>query len=526
MTSVSRSHTQGITTALIYTRVSSDEQAREGLSLDAQLDQGRRYVAQRDGWVIGGEYQDVMTGTRDDRPDYQRMLADVRRLRAEGRRVAVVVARLDRLGRRLLERVARREELKGLGVATHAVREGGEVSDLVANILAVTAQEEVERLSQRVRDVREHIAANGWHPVGWPAWGYRWRDATADERRRGAPAKVLDVNELEATYVREAFERAARGETIRGVTIWLAGLPDAARGGRRMSYPATRRTLMAPVYVARLEGSTLEDPPGNWPPLVDDATWQRVQDQIASHTRLPRQATGRYLLTGFLRCQRCGSRMTGATSKRIPARYRCRASDRGASAPNPRCSEAVTAPKLDVAVLAHVEAVMVDVATNDPSLRARVRKEWQAMQEPAGQDASVAKTIQSLEREAERARERLKRAALLLVDGDIDRAGYEMLRDQAQADLRGAEAELERLRGRKVERVVLPSLDEVLSQVGGWSGVLQGGDTITRRDLLALLVERVEPIRISHGRFEAAITWTPLGQALREVAAKLKAKAA
>src|SRR5438045_9390471 len=91
----------GITTALIYTRVSSDEQAREGVSLDAQLAACRDYAA-RQGWVIGGEFTDVMSGTRDDRPEYQALLGEARRLRGKGRSVAVAVARLDRFGRRLL----------------------------------------------------------------------------------------------------------------------------------------------------------------------------------------------------------------------------------------------------------------------------------------------------------------------------------------------------------------------------------------------------------------------------------------
>src|SRR5918997_5521905 len=94
----------GVTTALIYTRVSSDEQAREGLSLDAQLTACRRYAAER-GWVLGDEYQDVLRGTRDDRPRYQALLAEVRRLRGDGRLAVVTVARLDRFGRRVLERV-------------------------------------------------------------------------------------------------------------------------------------------------------------------------------------------------------------------------------------------------------------------------------------------------------------------------------------------------------------------------------------------------------------------------------------
>ena len=73
--------------ALTYTRVSSEEQAREGVSLDAQLAECRRYAA-RHGWLLGQEFQDVLSGRRDDRPAYQALLAEVRRLRAEGRPVS------------------------------------------------------------------------------------------------------------------------------------------------------------------------------------------------------------------------------------------------------------------------------------------------------------------------------------------------------------------------------------------------------------------------------------------------------
>src|SRR5262245_53953793 len=115
----------GITQALIYTRVSTEDQANEGVSLGAQLAACRQY-AKAYAWMIGAEFQDVLSGKRTDRPAYQALLNEVRRLRAEGRNVVIVVSRLDRFGRRLLEQVQRREELRGLGVAIHAALGGGE----------------------------------------------------------------------------------------------------------------------------------------------------------------------------------------------------------------------------------------------------------------------------------------------------------------------------------------------------------------------------------------------------------------
>src|SRR3954454_15218605 len=198
-------------TALIYTRVSSEEQAREGVSLDAQLTESRHYAAQH-GWMLGQEFQDVLSGKRDDRPAYQALLSDVRRLRAEGRRVVVVVFRLDRLGRRILERVRCREELKALGVPVHSVREGGEVSDLVANILASVAEEETRALGERVAAAKKHLTDNGWVITGQVPWGYRMRPASADERALGSPMTVMEPNPAEVPWVQEAFRRVADGQ--------------------------------------------------------------------------------------------------------------------------------------------------------------------------------------------------------------------------------------------------------------------------------------------------------------------------
>jgi DNA invertase Pin-like site-specific DNA recombinase len=222
--------TVSVVNALIYTRVSKDDQA-DGVSLDAQLAMAREYVAQN-GWAIANEYQDILSGKRDDRAAYQALLADVRQMCAQGRVTAVVVARLDRFGRRVLERVRAREELKALGVSTHSVREGGEVSDLVANILASVAEEESRRLGERVADARRHITGHGWYYPGRIPWGYLHRDATPEERAAGSPRRMLDVDPDTASYVREAFRMVQQGSGLHGVARWIGLLPNAARRAR------------------------------------------------------------------------------------------------------------------------------------------------------------------------------------------------------------------------------------------------------------------------------------------------------
>lgn len=380
--------------ALLYTRVSSDEQEREGVSLPAQLKVCRRYCAET-GWGIEAEYKDVLSGQRDDRPGYQRLLTDVRRLRADGRACVVVVAWLHRFGRRVLERVRCREELKGLGVSTHSVHDGGEVSDLMANILASVAEEEVRQLGERTAAAFRHIQESGWFKGGKTGWGYAMRPATGNERRLGAPKGVLDVHPTSAPYVQDAFRRAAAGETLQAVARWAAGLSAEARQDKALSYAAIRNVLKSPTYIARQpwgDDVAMARPVCRWPALVDDATWQRVKERIGGHAKMPRQASGRHLLTGMIRCPSCGARMGGeAASQRdgkvlYAARYRCKGHLYGAGQADRHCTTTAHMGTVDQAVIVEASRVLAAfAATEDRAFMAALRREWQELQTPPEQ---------------------------------------------------------------------------------------------------------------------------------------------
>jgi site-specific DNA recombinase len=499
-----------ITTALIYTRVSSDEQAREGISLDAQLHECRQYAA-RQGWLLGPEYQDVMSGTRDDRPQYQALLTEVRRLRAEGHRVVVIVAALDRFGRKLLERVRCREELKLLSVATHSVRDGGEVNDLVANVLAAVAQEEVRRLGERVSHAKRHVIAAGWHPGGCLPWGYQLRDATPAERAAGAPRRVAELNPLTAPYALEMFTRVARGESIRAVTRWVLSLPAPLREQRALTYSTVRSSLTTATYIGR----AVDGRSGRWPALVDLTTWAAAQARIADHQHMPKQASGRYLLTGLLRCPRCHQRMNGRLvhggRRRVYLAYYCSQEKNSAC-----CFTAVVTP-INAAVLAEVGMILDTALSADRTLRTTLQREWKALQRPQD-DSADTQARHRLERMAAQARQRLTRAAELYADGALDRAGYELLRDKAYTELGAATAELERLRPAQ-QAAALPPLETVLAALSTWADALHSTDTMPVRDVLGNLIDHVVPIRTGRGRYQVDVAWTPLGAALHEAVA-------
>ena len=369
-----------------YRRLSLAEQKEEGLSFELQAEEVRRYQALR-GWEVGALFEDVESGRHDDRAGYQALLAEAQRQAAGGRRVAITVIRLDRLGRKLLEQVRAREELKGAGVATHSTREGGEVNDLTANVLATVAQNMVDDLSTKIRTTRAAVLERGWLYPGKPPFGYAFRPATPAERALKSPLSVADAHPAEGPLVEEAYRRAASGASVYDVGRWLADVaprPPASAKARaraeakakkattpaaraaRAAYNLARGILSNPVYIRRPQlpargqehvtmaeldpAAVLGQPLGRWPALVDDATWLAVQRLIAS--RRPRAGrtgamapadwaavvaknTEAYPLSPFLVCPVCGGPMHGelqreryATTKGeareyVLRRYRC-----------------------------------------------------------------------------------------------------------------------------------------------------------------------------------------------------------
>jgi site-specific DNA recombinase len=500
-----------VVTALLYTRVSTEDQAQHGLSLDAQLAECRQY-ALRQGWSIGGEYLDVLSGLKDQRHQYQALLQRARDLRAEGQRVAVVVAALDRFGRRVLERVRSREELKKLGVPTHSVREGGEVSDLIANILASVAEEETRRLGERVRATRQHLRAMGWKPPARVAFGYRWRKPTPEEKAAGAPSSVLEIDSETVDVVREMFQRVADGTSIRKTTAWLASLPASARGNRDLAVVVVSWLLRSPVYVARPDegaADVLSRPVGRWPAIVSDDVWARVQRYLASHARFPHQITGRFLLVGYFRCPKCGNRITGHATKNFGTRYECRDTAHGEDV----CRWAISTGTIDRPVLAEVGRLLAGVD------RKTVAEAWKQIARPR---TDTTKQLSALRREVTVAKDRLLRSTQLYVDGAIDAMSYELARDSAHETIAGAEAEITRLQA-ALSQPDLPDMSFVLGRLSDWAAVLEKASIPDKREVLVELVESVDveyegpsPGKRT-GRYHVAVRWTPQAQMLGAV---------
>ena len=517
-----------------YGRVSKEEQHREGVSIPAQLDALSRYSERLPDAIVGVEYVDIESGRKAQRHNYQRMLLDVRAAIASGKRVVIIVWRVDRLGRNLGESIKVWDELEALGVEIHSVTEGGRLTPTHYRMFAWMAQEESDRISARVVFAWEHFERGLWHKPGKVAWGYALRDRTEAERMSGSPKRVLVPHETEAPYVRELWQRYARGESMRSLAIWAAGLPESARGTRNLGFNAIRQALRSPVYVGRLgvyddddPAAVLQRPRGRWEALVSDEGWSRAMLARETAARVPRQASGTYRLTGLLHCYRpgCGARMSGrhkpaqsGYGKHARFEYICNSGKTlGATLAARRCSATVGAVMIEEQVIETVTQVLEYAGRSDAG--AAMAEAWAHLVQDERIDSASGR-IGQLEADRDGLSAEMTGALRKFNRDELSRAEYDELRAELLVKRKEVETELERLRGVVKPRPAPMELGPLLASLAGWSAGLRAPDVGLVREALAMLLRRVRPVRVRRGVYEVELEWTPVGLWLLTVAAE------
>jgi len=146
-----------------YSRVSTDDQ-----STAAQLIELRAVAKQR-GWNVLGEFEDVISGTKKNRPALDLLVARVR----QGGVAAVVTVKIDRLGRSLANFLQLAEEFKKHGTGIICTSQGIDTTSenpcgtLMQNMLAAFAQFErsliVERTKAGLRAAKARGVTLGRH---------------------------------------------------------------------------------------------------------------------------------------------------------------------------------------------------------------------------------------------------------------------------------------------------------------------------------------------------------------------------
>ena len=179
-----------------YCRVSTAEQANAGLSLDTQKQQITGYAMMK-GWKVAAFFVEAgVSGSIPlaDRPEGQRMLTSLQ----PGD--AVITAKLDRAFRSAADALGTLEQLKDDKIGLHMLDLGGDVtgngiSKLVFTILSAVAENERDRIRERVRDAKRHRVTQRLYNGGKRPFGFEVQEGrlvpNAHEQAALARGKVL-----------------------------------------------------------------------------------------------------------------------------------------------------------------------------------------------------------------------------------------------------------------------------------------------------------------------------------------------
>ena len=299
--------------AVLYARVSSREQEREGFSIPAQQAILKKY-ANDNGFAIVQEFIDVETAKKTGRTAFTQLLA---LLKKKGPKAPVVlVEKTDRLYRNLKDWVA----LDELKVDVHFVKEGIVVSEesrssekFIHGIKVLMAKNYVDNLSEEVKKGMHQKCEEGHYPGKAPL-GY------LNVRENGRSQLAIDPER--ALLIRNLFELYDRGDhSIENLAEYAQ--KSGLRGGRGglLGTAVIHNALRNPLYAGQFHwGGKLYV--GNDPALITWTLFERVQARLDGHP-YTRGRSHDFAFSGLLTCGHCKGAITAELQKQKYIYYHC-----------------------------------------------------------------------------------------------------------------------------------------------------------------------------------------------------------
>ncbi len=284
----------------LYARVSTDEQAVHGLSIEAQTVSLKKW-AQDNGHKVIGVYIDAGISARkpaSKRPALQRLLCDAK----AGKGDLIVFTKLDRWFRNIAEYYKVQDVLEECHVAWKTIQEDYDTSTasgrLKVNIMLSVAQDEADRTSERIKAAMEVKRSKlepltGSCPPGYKIDGKRFiKDPAKEEAIAAFFQKYLACGSLARTfeYVRERF-------------------------GLSIGYQNANKMLKNPCYYGHYFGVD-----GMTPPYITKDQFDKIQS-MRRHIVRKTEHNRVYIFSGLIVCGECGQRMGGRVNTNQESYY-------------------------------------------------------------------------------------------------------------------------------------------------------------------------------------------------------------
>lgn len=282
----------------IYDRVSTEMQAKEGLSLDAQRQALTDYALSH-GYEIVGYYADEGLTARkkmQNRKDLLRLLRDVE----AGKIDLILVTKLDRWFRNIKDYHNTQAILEAHGCNWKTIFEEYDTSTangrFAINIMLSVNENECDRTSDRINSVFSYKKSRREHLNGRPAYGYT-TDAEKHLIKDPATGHIVD------DIFRQYFATYSKKATVEHILAKYAGDPACP------TMYQVNRILKCPTYTGEMYG--IQD---YCPAYITPEQFRRIQ-AISDAKVIPHQ-TEPFLFSSMIRCPICGKNMNGFVARR------------------------------------------------------------------------------------------------------------------------------------------------------------------------------------------------------------------
>ena len=305
-----------------YARVSSEKDEQLN-SLDNQISYYTKFISDNKYWeYVPGYIDEGISGiSTQKRENFNQMISDAR----NGMFDLVITKEISRFARNTLDSIKFTRELLNSGVGVFFQNDNintlDEDSELRLSIMSSIAQDELRKLSSRIKFGHQQAIKNSVVLGNSRIWGYDKKD------------KKLVINEEEAKMVRELFELYATDsysmKQIEDI-FWKRGYRN--RKGNKLSHSTMSNTISNPKYKGYYVGNKVKVvdmftkkqsflPPEDWvmfkdetgeivPAIVSEELWEAANVVLERRSKDVKNrlniCTHANLLTGKIFCTHCG----------------------------------------------------------------------------------------------------------------------------------------------------------------------------------------------------------------------------
>ncbi len=291
--------------AVIYVRVSSDDQAQHGFSISQQIINNTNYASEN-GYKIIQTFKDEgkSAGTLE-REGLQNMLEYCSN--SKNNVNAVIVYKLDRISRDVGDYSATLEPFfDGLDIELITVSDiNGKGLDvkMMRQISMVFSERERKLGALRTKEGIRGKVATGQYPHHAPV-GYK------NIIKPGSKYKEMVIDEEKAFYIRQAYNMCLQGDSVSTIAdkLYRRGLRN--KNGNKHPKSTIEHVLKSIVYTGKFYYDDVLHENNTYPAIIDDATFYAVQNKLDAPYKT-RQNHTEFPYNEVMKCAICGCQMTG-----------------------------------------------------------------------------------------------------------------------------------------------------------------------------------------------------------------------